>query len=86
MNLKLPEVGDTVLYEGEQYTIITCDHENLIYEIDNDNYVGFALLSELTLKEDVSTNTELSESELSESEPEQATAYIEPKNGDTLLS
>ena len=52
--LKLPEIGDTVLYLTEQYTIIETDHENLIYGIDNDTYQGFAFLSELTLlqKED----------------------------------
>ena len=81
MNSKLPEIGDTAFYEGEQYTIITCDHENLIYEIDNDNYVGFALLSELTLLEDVSTITELPESK-----PEETESYSEFKIGDTLLS
>lgn len=81
MNTKLPENGDTVLYEEEQYTIINCDHENLIYEIDNDNYVGFALLSELTLLKDVSTNTELPESKSEETE-----SYSEFKIGDTLLS
>lgn len=47
--LKLPEIGDAVLYLTEQYTIIETDHENLIYEIDNDTYQGFAFLSELTI-------------------------------------
>lgn len=81
MNSKLPEIGNTVLYEGEQFIVTEADHESDVYCIDNDNYVGYALLSELTLVENVTTN-----SEFAESEQEQATAYFEPKTGDTLLS
>lgn len=95
--MKKPEIGELVLFEQEQFTIIEADHEDDIYGITNDNYEGYASLSELTsVNEDADTQRETAigyskressvGSDSEGAEPRQATAYIESPNGDSLLS